>query len=415
MTQALSIPDALSRAVDVSDIAGLDSDALRAELVRRANELVPLLERNATKTEADRRVVEANIDAIRAAGLFRIMVPRRFGGLETDMRTCLDVSRELAKGCGSTAWVTTLLNLCSWLTAHAGAEAQDEIWGHDGDARVAGVFTPSATARRVEGGFVVTGKWAWASGCFHADWAFVGIPITDEQGAVVDQGFILAPMRELTIEETWFVTGMKGTGSNTIVAEDVFVPDHRILRVGDCLAGNPPTPYKDEALYRAAFVPVTVLGLMGPMLGLCTQAFDFVLEKASKRAISYTVYTKQTQSPSFQLALAHAASTVDAAHLFAYRAADEIDRAARQGRHMTYLERTRIRMDVGKALTYARDAIDQLISAHGAGSFAEVSPLQRIWRDCETASRHAVLSPAIGAELYGRALVGIEEGVTPLV
>jgi alkylation response protein AidB-like acyl-CoA dehydrogenase len=151
MTQALSIPDALSRAVDVSDIAGLDSDALRAELVRRANELVPLLERNATKTEADRRVVEANIDAIRAAGLFRIMVPRRFGGLETDMRTCLDVSRELAKGCGSTAWVTTLLNLCSWLTAHAGAEAQDEIWGHDGDARVAGVFTPSATARRVEG------------------------------------------------------------------------------------------------------------------------------------------------------------------------------------------------------------------------------------------------------------------------
>ncbi|MGE4430991.1 MAG: acyl-CoA dehydrogenase family protein [Sphingobium sp.] len=408
-------PIVQSGRVDISDIEDLRGEELRLELVRRAGELVPLLAANAEATENNRRVVEANIEAIREAGLIKITTPRRHGGLETDMRTKLDVSRELARGCGSTAWVVTLLNVCAWFVTMGGKALQDDIWGDNPDARIAGVFAPSATSRWTEGGLIVSGKWAWASGCLHADWALVGVPMVDRDGQQVDQGFALIPMDELVIEDTWFVVGMKGTGSNTLIADDVFIPNRRIVSVPALIEGTAPSQSAGGTLERSSFIPVAALALVGPQLGLCAQAFDYVQGKALTRGISYSFYDRQADSPSFQLGLAEAASKVDAAHLFAYRAADVIDTAAREGRNLDYLERARIRMDVGCAITFAREAVDQLISIHGAGTFAAVSPLQRIWRDVETGGRHAVISPTISAEVYGRALVGIEGGVTALV
>ncbi len=390
-------------------------DALRIDLVGRARELVPQLAKNAEKTEADRRVVEDNITAIQKAGLFRIMMPRRFGGLETDMRTMLDVSRELARGCGSTAWVTTLLNICSFGAGLAPAQVQTEIWGANPDTRIAGILAPSGSTRAVDGGLLVNGKWPWASGCLHAQWAMLGMPVVDASGAVIDQGVAFLPMKDLTIEETWFVAGMKGTGSNTVVAKDVFVPYHRIVSLPALLAGEPPTPFKDEALYRSAFVPYAALVLVGPQLGLAAAALDYVLEKAPKRGIAYTLYEKQTSAPTVQLAVAEAAMLVDTAHLHAYRAAADIDEAARAGRKMTFKERARVRMDTGYVAKTAREAIRILCSAHGASSFADSSPLQRLWRDSEVASRHAIVNPEISAEIYGRALLGVAEPVSPLV
>ena len=401
--------------VDVSDLAALSSSDLREKLVARIRALQPMLEGNAPAVEQARRVGEENIEALRKAGVFRIMVPRRFGGLETDIRTKIEVAREVAKGCGSTAWVTSLMNVCSFFAGLASAEAQEDIWGANPDARVAGVFNASSTSKKVEGGYLVSGSWPWSSGCLHADWAMLGIPVVDADGNKIDEALAFMPMAELTIEETWFTAGMRGSGSNTTVAENVFVPEHRLISIPGVLAGEMPTPFKDEALYRSGFVPVAALILAGPQLGLCTRALEYVLEMAPKRRIAYTMYTRQTDSPSFQLAMAKAATLVDTAHLFAYRAADLIDEAARNARSLTYLERARIRMDVGHTVTAARDAIDVLMTSHGASAFADFNPLQRMWRDCETASRHAVAGPDIAAEVYGRALLGINEGVTPLV
>ncbi len=397
------------------DLRELRGDALKRALVGRARELVPLLTKNATKTEEDRRVVEENITAIKDAGLFRIMVPRRFGGLETDIRTKLEVSRELARGCGSTAWVTTLMNVCAWFVGIGSDEEQRDVWGADPDARIAGVLAPSCVSRYAEGGQIVTGKWAWASGSAHSQWALVGLPVVDKDGKPVDQGLAVVPMKELTIEDTWFVAGMKGTASNTMVASEVFIPDHRILSIPKALGLEHPTPHQDEALYRSAFVPVAVLVLAGPQLGLASAALDYVIAKAPKRAVSYTFYEKSHEAPTVQLAIAEAAMQIDTAHLHAYRAADDIDSAARENRKLTYTERARIRMDTGYAVRHAREAIRMLVTAHGAGSFADSSPMQRIWRDSEVASRHAVISPDISAEVYGRALLGITEGVTALV
>ena len=385
------------------------------ELVARAKALRPLLQKNAAKTEEDRRVAEENIQAIADAGLFRITVPRRYGGYEVNIHTKLEVSAALAEGCGSTAWAVTLINVCNWFTSLFSQQAQDDVFGANPNARVAGVLAPSAKTRRVDGGLIVTGKWYYSSGSLHATWGLVGIPIVNEAGEQVDQGVALIPMEQLSIEDTWYVAGMKGTGSNAIVANEVFVPDHRTMSLPRAIEGDYPTELKHEAAYRGAFVPVAVLVLLGPQLGMGRAALQYVIEKAPQRSIAYTSFQKQTDSVAFQLQIAEAAVKIDTAHLLAYRAADDIDEAAASGVYPDPVRRARIRAYSGAAIRHITEAIDILLSAHGAGSFALSSPMQRIWRDSNTAARHAVILPIVSDEVYGKALLGVENTVTPLV
>jgi 3-hydroxy-9,10-secoandrosta-1,3,5(10)-triene-9,17-dione monooxygenase len=393
------------------------SASLDHELVRRATELQPLLATNAARTEADRRVVEENIQAMRDAGLFKLMVPKRLGGYETTIRTKIEVSAALAEGCGSTAWINALTNVCAWLTSLLPEQGQLDIFGADPDARVAGVIAPSTDIEKVEGGYVVSGRWAWSSGCLHATWALAGVLQLGPDGTPIDLGDVFMPMDELTIEDTWYVAGMRGTGSNTIIADRVFVPEHRYLSAAQALQGITPTPFKDEALYRAAFAPVLVLILVGPLLGLGRAALKIALDKAPKRAVSYTRIARQADSTAFQTRLSEAAMMLDTATLHAHRAADDIDRFAARGEEMDYLTKTRVKADTGWVSRNVRRAIDTILDAHGASGFADSSPMQRIWRDANTAGRHAVVNPLVTEEVYGKALLGIgpEDQITDLI
>ncbi|MDL4818517.1 acyl-CoA dehydrogenase family protein [Actinomadura opuntiae] len=379
------------------------------DLVARAADLVPLLRANAAATEENRRVVEASIEAIAAAGLYRLAVPARFGGLETDLRTSLRVSVELGRGDGSAAWASTLMNVCAWMAGLFPDRAQREVWGEDPDARVCGVLAPTATSVHTEGGQIVTGKWGFASGCLHSQWAGVGVPVMNADGEQIDQGLALIPMSDLSIEDTWYVAGMRGTGSNTLVADRVFVPDHRIMSVSRAIGGDYPTEHTGEPLYRSALVPVLALVLVAPQLGLAKQALELVEASLAKgKGISYTFYDKSVLAPTTQLQIAQAAQLIDTAELHMLRAATDIDEAAASGEYLDFLTRARVRADVATVVRRCREAVDLLLNVHGAGSFAEANPLQRVWRDLETGGRHAVVNPEIGYELYGRAVLGVE-------
>lgn len=396
----------------ISQPSGL---ALRRALVERARLLQPLLEKNAAATEANRRVAEENIVAIRAAGLFKIMVPRRFGGLETDIRTALEVSRELAKGCGSTAWVTALNNSGSRVLGVGPAETQNEVWGNSPDATLFGSTSGLATAQKVSGGLIVSGKWTYASGCLHADWGLLSLPLVNESGDVTGRAMGLFPISELVIEDTWFASGLKGSGSNTVVLNEVFVPDHRLLSIAAMVGPDTPTPYKEEALYRSSPYPSLSIALLGPLLGMASRALEYVLEKAPTKGIALTSYQPQALSTGLQASLGKASILIETAHLHAYRAADIVDEAAREGRLLSYPERARLRMDASHTAQTASKAVDLLMTAHGSSAFAENNPLQRIWRDIAIASSHAILHPEISAEAYGRSLLGIEESIVVLI
>jgi len=375
--------------------------ALR-ELAQRAVGLQPLLMKNAAQAERDRRASEESIQAIAEAGLFQLMVPKRYGGFEGTLRSHLEVSAALGEACGGTAWVVALTNVCAWITSLYPTQAQDEVWGKNPKARV-------------EGGLIISGKWYFSSGSLHADWASIGIIEHDANGAFKKQYLALVPMSELSIEDTWFTAGMRASGSNCIVGNEVFVPDHRLLDLMEAIDRRYPTECKEEASYRAPFVPLAALILTGPQLGLGRAALRYVIEKAPQRAITYTSYEKQTDSTVFQTQIAEAAIKIDNAHLRAFRAADEIDAAALRDEQLDGVTRARVRADTGMVTTYITEAISTLLWAHGAGGFAETSPLQRWWRDSNTAARHAVGLPAIGLELYGKALLGVENNITPLI
>jgi len=386
------------------------------ELVARARELAPLLRKNAPAGEANRRVEEETIQAATTAGLMRVCIPKRYGGWEMNTRTMLDVSSAIAEADGGAAWVVNLNNICCWLTSLFPVKAQDEVFGADPNARVSGVLAPTATSTKVPGGFRVSGTWHYNSGGWHAHWAVLGMPIVNDAGETIDQGLALFPMADLEREDTWFVAGMKSTGSICLKAKDVFVPDHRILSVPRAIEGDYPTEMRNqEAFYRSAFVPILALILVGPILGMGRAALEFVRQKAGSRAIAYTSFTKQSMSVAFQLQIAEAALMIDTAHLHAYRAADDIDDAAARGVYPEMIIRTRVRADSGYVVEKITQAIDKLLFAHGASGFAESSPLQRLWRDTAVASRHAVILPPIGYEVYGKALLGVENTVTPLV
>ncbi|MBB5122950.1 oxidoreductase [Streptomyces eurocidicus] len=387
----------------------------RAELVARAEALRPLLREHAARIDADRRVTDEVIDALTRAGLFKLTVPRRFGGYESDVRTLLDVTAAVAEGDGSTGWVTAVVNMCNWLAALFPEQAQEEIFGADPDARVTGVFSPTATSRKVDGGWRMTGRWYYNSGSSHSSWAVLGMPVTSEDGEVTDQAMVLVPRSDLALEDTWFVAGLRGTASDCLIAEDVFVPEHRVMSVPAAIEGDIPADHGPTGLFRTAFSPLLAVGLAGPQLGMGRAALELVTEKAVTKPISYTYYETQADSVGVQLQVAEAAMKVDTAHLHAHRAAADLDTAAALGADLDLLTRARVRADTGYAIDNLLSAIGTLLNVHGAGSFADTNALQRIWRDASVAGRHAASTPAVGMEIYGKLLLGVEERITPFV
>ena len=392
------------------------SDAVdRDALIARARAIRPVLERNAAQTDSLRRLPDEVVGALRDNGLCRLMVPKRFGGSQTSIRTYIEVMAEIGQGCGSTAWVASLINVCEWLAALFPDRAQQDVWAADPDAWIAGSLAPNGTAVPVDGGWRVSGRWPWASGSLHAQWVACGIHMANERGEMTNLGLSLMPIGDVTIEDTWFMVGMKGTGSNTIVAKDVFVPEHRFLPYPPAFEGRYRTEHVDEPVYRAALVPVTVLILAGSQLGVARAALDYVMSKGKGRGITHTTFQRLAVSSGFQMLDAEAAMKIDTAYLHAGRAADDLDRAADASRHPDLVERARVRMDTALAAKYAREAVELLVQAHGTSSLADHNPLQRMWRDVHVASHHAITEWQVNLEVYGRALLGVEPNITHLI
>lgn len=387
--------------------------SIDADLVQRARDLRPLIAAGALEAEQERRLPEATVGALAEAGLFKLTVPLRYGGHQTNFATFLAVNAEIARACGSTAWVSTLINICNWATGVVSDQVREDVFGTDPDARVCGVLAPTGTATPTGDGYTVTGSWGFASGSLHATWAQLGVRLTDDGGQVVGFGNVVIPMDQITIKDTWHVAGMRGTGSNTLIVQDVFVPAHRYTPLS--FGSDQPDNHPDEPLYRSSVVPALALVLAGPQLGLAQAALDHTLATIGKHGISYTFYDEAIKAPSTQFQVAQAAELIDTAALHVFRSAAYIDQAAAEGRPLDVVQRLRVRMDTGYAITRVREALELLLDANGASSFAESNPLQRIWRDSSTAARHAIASPSISAEAYGRALLGIEEQMTPVV
>ncbi len=203
-------------------------DSSPEPFVARAEALLPLLRRFEAANECDRRVHPDVVDAMKEAGFFRILQSRRIGGAECDLRTMHRVVRTLATASSSASWILMVLLAHTWILGMFDEATQDEIAADDPDTIIAGSLAPTARAIPVTGGWRLTGRWPFASGCDHARWALLGVKVAGD-GLLPPAIHAMVPARDYAINDNWFAMGLRGTGSKELVLDDVFAPTHRVV------------------------------------------------------------------------------------------------------------------------------------------------------------------------------------------
>jgi 3-hydroxy-9,10-secoandrosta-1,3,5(10)-triene-9,17-dione monooxygenase len=400
-----------SAAADMSDRLDAlvrDLTAEETALVSAASSLVPVLSANAAEADATSRLPEEDIKALREAGLLRLATPRAYGGHEAGARAATAIAAELGRGCSSASWVLVVYysaTLALWLFPD---QVRHQVWGQDPDATVCGSSAGAVPARPVNGGWLLSGSWGWASGAHHASWAILDI-VTGADGSSPDRGIALIPMSELSIEDTWHMAGMRGTGSDTIVAEEVFVPEERVMLMSKAAAAS--RPIQDTQTLAPVPRPQGLAGaLAAPVLGMGMAVYDHIVAKLTvgRPLVSGAkLHARAVDAPGVQANVADAAMLLDSAILQAARSARAVDLSTRTGSRMTPIATARIRMDAGFAARQVRLAVDKLLDVGGASQFAESSPAQRIWRDLGTAMRHPAFVVEVDRERYARMLLGL--------
>ena len=307
------------------------------ELLRAASDLVPLLKDRAAHTEELRRLPDETVQDILSSGLIRIGVPLRFGGLDVDYGLMLEAGVELGKGCPSTAWCYSLWSAHAWLMGYWPLEAQEEVFGNGPDVLCSSSLNPGrSTLETTAGGFRLSGRWEFSSGCDAAAWITLGGQGPD--GLV----WMLLPRSDCEIVDTWFVSGLRGTGSKDIVVKDAFIPDHRVMVMASAGDGDwTGWEIHHQARYR---MPIPVLlgwDLVAPIVGIAQGMID----EFTARLIGTSGSGRTAESGAVQLRLSQASAEVDAARALLQHDIREIFEKAHGGETFSTLERARYRRD----------------------------------------------------------------------
>lgn len=376
------------------------------QLVGQATDLIPLLRKHAAWAEENRRLHDETIEALADAGVFKLRRPQRYGGYAVDTTTLFDIGNALGQGCGSTSWVASVYWIPTWMACQFPDQVQDEVFATP-DVRVCGTLSPSAMAAPTDGGIVVNGKWGFISGAHHAHWQeiiCVLVPPDSEPYPVM----ALVPMSDLLVVDDWHTSGLRGTGSVSTVAKDLFIPQERVLPLPAVLQGQATTSSHESAIYQAPLLPVASASSVGTIVGMAKGARDAFFERLPDRKITYTGYDSQREAPITHLQVAEATMKIDQAEFHARRLTTLVDAKCDDGTEWKLDERARSRADVGAVVRLAKEAVDIFATASGGSSIYSGIPIQRINRDIQAVNQHALMHPNTNAELYGRVLCGLE-------
>jgi len=378
-------------------------------VLERTTALLPQLRDGALANEQARRVLPEIFEALSGAGIFRMTAPKKWGGDEVDFRTQCDVLAEVARGCPSASWVATIFSAMSWLAGTYPEAGQEEIFA-GGDARISGVFSPTGTAVRKDGGFVVNGKWGFNTGGQGSNWTVLNTILAEGDGLPV---CVIARTAELDRLDDWNASGMAGTGSHTVIAKDVFVPARRAVPLPDLVEGKgaPDRHNASHPYFRLPLAPVLIVNGGGTPLGTARGAYDTFMERLPGRPIAYTNYTNRAEAAVTHLQVGEASLILDSCESHVRRACALLDGPAATS--LSVLDRVRSRAHITYATGLARQVVDILFNASGASSIQPHIPIQRFQRDIQALANHAVMHTQTGTELYGRLLCGLEPN-TPL-
>jgi 3-hydroxy-9,10-secoandrosta-1,3,5(10)-triene-9,17-dione monooxygenase len=376
------------------------------------DELLPKLRERAQETEDLRRTPDATIAELDEVGFFKLLQPEQWGGLQSDPTMFYEAVRRLASACGSTGWVAGILGVHNWHLAHFEQQAQEDVWSADPTVRISSSYAPMGAGVVTDGGYLVNGAWHWSSGCDHASWTFVGGPVIKD-GRPVDFGSFLVPISDYRIDDDWHVVGLKGTGSNTLVMKDVFVPRHRFtsFKAMSDLA-SPGLRTNTAPVYKMPWGTIHPTTISTPIVGMAYGAYAAHVEHQGKRVRAAYAGEKAKDDPFAKVRIAEAASDIDAAWgQLSGNLATEYARLL-AGEDIPLELRAKARRDQVRATQRAIAAIDRLFESAGATALGTDTPLQRFWRDAHAGRVHAANDAERAYVMFGNQEFGLPLGDT---
>ena len=370
-------------------------------LMNRVRDLLPGIRERAALAEEQRSMPRDSAQEFIAAGLTRILLPKRFGGAELGLRTWVDAVIAISTADAAHGWCASLLAHHPHYLAQFPEAAQAAVWADGPDVPMAATLTPTSRIEPGQGGYRISGRISYLSGINHCTWIMVGGMLPGPSGQP-DWTLFTVPPGFYTVEDTWHTAGMRGTGSNTVVYEDVFVPHDHVLRVEDMRDGTAPGGrLHDASFFRAPWITYAPLTFTAPMLGAARGALEEYRAWTAERASLFGA--RVAEFTSIQTRLARAAADLDAAELLTYRA---VDVAAAPEPASPEL-RTRTYRDTARASELIVAAMDTVMQISGAAGFAASSPIQRAWRDVHFAASHVILNPETSYAAWGRQQFGL--------
>jgi 3-hydroxy-9,10-secoandrosta-1,3,5(10)-triene-9,17-dione monooxygenase len=365
-------------------------------------DLLPTFRERAEETERLRVVPESNIKELEETGFFRLLQPKRFDGFESSPIDFYTAVRDIASACGSTGWVSSVVGVHPWQVALFADEAQQAVWGEDTNTRLSSSYAPTGKATVADGGYTLSGKWSFSSGCDHCSWVLLGGLVFNEDGAPIDFKTFMIPRDKYTIVDVWNTVGLRGTGSNDIVVEDVFVPEAFTLSMGETgQCRGPGQEQNISDLYKLPFHSIFTGTITTPIIGMAMGAYAEHIDMQQKRTRAAYLGEKASLDPFAAVRIARASSEIDAAWaLLTANIREEMDYVAR-GEKIPLGLRLKVRRDQVIGSQRAIDAIDELFEASGGRALAEGTYLQRAWRDAHAGRVHAANDPERALQMFG--------------
>lgn len=386
-----------------------NASTVSSSLLSRAEQLIPAIRARALKVDTDRRIADETIVDLLHADLLQMLAPRRFGGPQSDLVTFLDVGVAIGRACGSTSWIFGILGCHHWVLGQFPLAAQEELYGANNHALWPLSFSgKGGTARPADGGFIVSGRWAFCSGIDFSDWIGVGVLLDkDNAHELHDRYNVIIPRSEGEVIDTWFTSGMRGTGSRDFVANEVFVPMHRI--VGQEAMQNGDTPgfaalRGEYPRLGAPFYAVLISAVLCPVLGITRRVIDDFIE-ATRNRIGFRG-RQPAERPAMQMLIANALAKYESAYRAVRALYVEIDELASRAEPPSVELRLRLKRDAAIAAQQCVEIVDDLVSRAGASAQTQTSHFQLAQRDIHTIRTHVVLDAEEAAEMYGKHILG---------
>ena len=390
-----------------------ENETTREDLMNRATDLVPRLHERAEIAEQRRIIPEETIRDFHDTGLWRMLQPKRWSGHEMDFGLIIDVCSEIARGCTSSAWILGNFSSRLWQIGMLPEAAQQDIWGNDTSTLVCSTYVfPAGRVTRIAGGWRVRGNFPWpfASGVDIAEWATVGALLHDENDDAKSPEHIqlLLHKSQYEVKDTWYASGLIGTGSKDLIVGDVEIPEHRGTLITEFRGGpSPGSATNPSPLYKLPAFALFPHIAAAPGLGAAQAAVDGAFKSTKSRMTSYLAQDASKLSP-VQIKLAEASACVDTARMLLKSNCDEAMRVANGGATWSIQDRVRYRRDGAFAARLFEQAVDLCTQVSGAAGLYNRNPMQRYFRDVHAVLQHISLVWDLSGQIYSGTMLGLD-------